>query len=31
MKYYNSELNSRKKGDFDEKVLEELLDDEEGL
>ena len=27
MKYYNSELDSRKKGDFDEKVLEELLDD----
>ena len=27
MKYYNSELNSRKKGDFDEKVLEELLGD----
>ena len=27
MKYYNSELDSRKKGDFDEKVLEDLLDD----
>jgi len=27
MKCYNSELDSRKKGDFDEKVLEDLLDD----
>jgi hypothetical protein len=27
MKYYNSELDSRKKDDFDEKVLEDLLDD----
>jgi hypothetical protein len=27
MKYYNSELDISKKGDIDEKVLEELLDD----
>jgi hypothetical protein len=27
MKYYNSEIESNKRGNLDEKVLKELLDD----
>lgn len=27
MKYYNSEIESNKRGNIDEKVLRELLDD----